>query len=414
MSAGPVEPAGGPPPDLARWQRGAFLAGGVGLVVCAVAALAGWRQEVFRTYLVAFNLCLGVGVGSLVILMLQYLTGGTWGLVLRRPLEAATRTLPLMAVLFVPVALGASDLYPWAVSDPEKTYAHDEPMKRQIEHLRPFLNMGFFVARAAVYFVIWAGLGWLLSTWSRRHDETGDERFEARARAISGPGLVVLAIAVTFASIDWVMSLEPKWYSTIYGAMFGMGQVLSAFSFCVAVLVLLGTAPPLGPVLNRGVLRDLGSLMLAFVMVWAYLSFSQYLLIWSGNLPEEVPWYKSRFDGGWKYVGLALVLFHFALPFVLLLMADVKRNRRALTVVALVVFGMRLVDLSWLILPAFRDDEGHSHPLADYLFSISAPIGLCALAGVGGLWLGTFLWQLRARPLLPLHMPAAEEGEHHG
>jgi hypothetical protein len=394
--------------DVGRWQRGAFSAGGVGLGVCVIAAVAGWRDEFFRAYLVAFNVCAGIAVGCLAILMLQYLTGGNWGIVLRRPLEAGTRTLPLVAVLFVPVALGLPTLYTWA--EPAK-WESNHHLKEQLEHLRPYLNTGFFLARTAGYFVVWVGLAWLLNHWARKHDETNDPRILENAQNLSGPGLVVYVLTVSFASIDWVMSLEPQWYSTIYGAMFGMGQVLGAFAFCVAVLLLLGGSSQLSAAMQKGNLRDLGSLMLAFVMVWAYLSFSQFLLIWSGNLPEEVPWYLARLQDGWVYVALALVLFHFALPFVLLLMADLKRNRKALASVALLVLFMHVVNLFWLIVPAFTRYEGEARRGLGGLH----PLDLAALVGVGGVWLGAFLWQVRSRPLLPVHARlAVEEGSHHG
>jgi hypothetical protein len=397
---------------LERWQRGALLAGGAGLLACAVAAVAGAYVEFFRSYLLAYNLCLGAALGCLAILMLQYLTGGTWGFILRRPLEAGTRTLPLLALLFLPLALavlldlsaghGVSRLYLWADDTAVDADA-------DLRHKYPFLNVPWFLVRAAGYFAVWIALSGALNRWSRRHDEGSDPRLPERFQNLSGPGLVLFAVTVTFASIDWVMSLEPKWYSTIYGAMFGMGQVLSGFTFCVAVLTLLGGLPPLNRVMSGANLRDLGSLMLAFVMVWAYLSFSQYLLIWSGNLPEEVPWYLVRFEGGWKYVGLALVLFHFALPFVLLLMADLKRNRKALAGVALLVLFMRVVDLFWLIVPGFSPRQG----LADHLLSAAVLLDLAAVVGVGGLWLGVFLWQLRTWPLLPVHAPHVEEGPPH-
>jgi hypothetical protein len=397
VSAAPLHP---PEATLDRWQYGSLLAGAVGLAVCALGAVI-WREPFFHTYLVAFNLCLGVAVGCLTLLMLQYVTGGMWGFILRRPLEAGTRTLPLLALLFVPLVFGLPRLYVWAKA--EKDLPEDPHLLKQIDHLKPYLNEPFFLARTAGYFAVWVGLAWLLNYWSRRHDETNDPKLQKRAQALSAPGLVLIAITVTFASIDWVMSLEPQWYSTIFGGMFGMGQVLSGFAFAVAVLLLLGARPPLEGVLEKANLRDLGSLMLAFVMVWAYLAFSQFLLIWSANLPEEVPWYITRLTNGWSFVALALVLLHFVLPFVLLLMADLKRNRAALAGVALLVLAMRVVDLTWLIVPAFRPDE-----VFPYLF-----LELAALVGVGGLWLWVFLRELRRRPLLPLHAPA-EEGSHHG
>ena len=391
--------------QLANWQRGALIAGATGLVVCAVAGLIeSTRVPMFRAWLVAFNFCLGLALGSLVVLMLQYLTGGTWGFILRRPLEAATRTLPLMAVLFLPVALAAwlGYLYIWA--QPDRVRVDED-----LQHKAPYLNVPWFLIRAAVCFAIWNVLQLVLNRWSKKYDETRDPALIEKFQGVSAAGMVLYVVTITIASIDWVMSLEPHWYSTIYGAMFGMGQVLSSFAFAIAVFVLLAHRPPLDAVAAGGNLRDLGSLLLAFVMVWAYLSFDQFLLIWSGNLPEEVPWYLARLQHGWVYVAMALVLFHFALPFVLLLSTDIKRNRRALAFVALLVVGMHVVDLLWLIVPAFG---GHGHGDADQgSVMIAVLLYAAALVGVGGVWLGAYLWQLQRLPLLAVAMP--EGGVNH-
>jgi hypothetical protein len=386
-------------PDLARWQRGALGVGGVGLLVCLAGAFIE-PVAFFRSWLVAFNLVAGVALGALVVLMLQYQTGGTWGFILRRPLEASTRTLPLVAVLFVPLAFGLDQLYAWA--QPARV-EHDP----DLQHKAAYLNVTFFLVRAAVYFVIWNGLMLLLNRWSRRQDTARSPHIAQSCATLSAPGLVLYVLTITFASIDWVMSLEPHWYSTIYGAMFGMGQVLSGFAFSVGVLLLLSGRPPLDRPDVRRAMSDLGSLLLAFVMVWAYLSFCQFLLIWSGNLPEEVPWYIARLEGPWKYVALAILLFQFALPFVVLLSANLKRNPRALAVVALWVVGMRAIELLWLIVPAFAhgDEEHGTSVLGVVLYA-------AALAGVGGLWLGVYLGQLRRWPLLPEYNP--EEAVEHG
>jgi hypothetical protein len=388
---------------LARWQRGALIVGAVGLGVCVVAGLIpDTRVAMFRAWLVAFCFCLGLALGSLVVLMLQYLTGGTWGFILRRPLEAATRTLPLLTVLFLPLLLGLGDLYIWA--QPERVKVDED-----LQHKMPYLNVPWFIVRAACCFAIWNVLQLLLSRWSKQYDETKDPRLIEWRRGVSAAGLMLYVVTITIASIDWVMSLEPHWYSTIYGAMFGMGQVLSGFAFTIAMFLLLAKGTPLEEVALGANLRDLGSLLLAFVMVWAYLSFDQFLLIWSGNLPEEVPWYIARLEHGWVYVSLALVLFHFALPFVLLLSTNIKRNRRALTVVSLLVVGMHVVNLFWLIVPAF----GHGHGSEEHgSVLIAVPLYVAALVGIGGVWLGVYLWQIQRLPLLSVAEP--EGGVAHG
>jgi hypothetical protein len=393
----------------ARWQRFSLAAGVLGLGICLVAALSGYSLAVQQSWLVAFTAFAGVAVGCLGVLMLQYLTGGAWGFILRRPLEAGTRTLPLVALLFVPLlvplflpeSMGVSSIFPWASAEEMKN-------NPTLASKASYLNAPFFLIRALIYFAIWNGLMVLLDRWSREQDRTRDPGLSDRCEGLSGPGLVLLGVTVTFAAIDWMMSLEPEWYSTIYGALVGVGFLLSGFTFAVVVLLLLGANPPLDAVLVKGNLRDLGSLLLAFVMVWAYLAFSQYLLIWSGNLPEEVVWYIRRTADYWQFIALALMLFHFALPFALLLSGNVKRHRRTLLAVALLVLVMRVFDLAWLIVPAFtHTPEGAgTHSLL---------LDLCALIGVGGVWLSVYLWQVRQLPLLPLYVPPTEEvAAHHG
>jgi hypothetical protein len=389
-------------PELARWQRGALLAGAIGLAACAVAGLVpDTRAQFFRSYLLAFNLVLGLALGAMAVVMIQYLTGGVWGYLMRRPLEAATRTMPLVAVLFLPLLLGLYDLYgpPWLGGDLG-------------DRTRYYLNLPFFLARAGVYFVVWLALAWVLNSWSLRMDRTNDPRLALNLQRLGAGGLLLYGATITFASVDWVMSLEAPWSSTIYGGMFGMGQVLSAFAFALAVLTLLGDRPPLAGLMSGLNLRDLGSLLLAFVMVWAYLAFSQYILIYAGNLPEENLWYVRRTTRGWGYIGALLVLLYFALPFALLLSADVKRHRRRLAAIAVLVVAMRVVDLFWLIMPA-RANRELPPPLADRLFSLATLVDVAAVVGVGGVWLGVYLWQLRTWPLLPAHAPELGEGNHH-
>lgn len=384
-------------PQWDRIQRIALRVGGAGLLLSIFWALFS-PVEFFRSYLIAYIFWLGIPLGCLVIVMLQHLTGGTWGIVIRRTLESATRTLPLLVLLFLPLLLGLHGLYRW--TDPDEI-AGDESLR----HKQIYLNIPFFLIRAGVYFLAWLGLAFFLNRWSREQDRGDSPHLSRRFQILSGPGLVIYGLTITFASIDWVMSLEPHWYSTIYGAMFGTGQVLAAFAFTIAVVMLLADKPPLCERLTPALLRDLGSLLLAFVMLWAYLSFSQFLLIWAGNLPEEIPWYLRRLEGGWQVIGVLLILFHFGLPFLLLLSRDIKRNRRTLAAVAGGVLVMRFVDVFWLIEPAFS---------RRYIYWL---LDLVALAGVGGLWLAMFIRQLKQMPLLPLHDPylgdpLAEAGHH--
>src|SRR5262249_452999 len=248
----------------------------------------------------------------------------------------------------------------------------------------------------------WLAVSYSLNRWSEQQDAEPDQSLLRRFQVLSAPGLVLYGLTVTFASVDWAMSLEPHWYSTIYPVVFAVGQVFAALAFAVAMLLLLSSIPPLAGVLQPAHLHDLGNLLLAFVMVWAYVSFSQFLLIWSGNLPEENVWYLRRIQGGWEYVALALAALHFGVPFLLLLSRDVKQDPRSLGVVVGIILAMRFLDVLWWIEPAF-DGGLYFYWLLD----------VAALVGLGGVWLWWFLWQLQKRPLLPLHDPALTEAIHH-
>lgn len=387
-----------PAPTFSRLQTPALVAGVVGLVLCAV----GWffmPDQFFRSYLVAYLFWAGLALGCLAVLMMQYLTGGAWGLIVRRELESATKTLPLMALLFVPLLAGMQSLYVWTHTG---AVAADEHLR----HKHVYLNTEFFVIRWAAYFVVWVAIAYLLNRWSREQDRTADPRLSLRLERLSGPGLFVLSITVTFALIDWVMSLEPDWYSTIYGVTFMAGELLAAFAFIIAVVVLLSRYEPLSSRLLPRHFRDLGNLLLTFVMLWAYCAFSQFLLIWSGNLREEIPWYLRRLQGGWGWVGVSLIVLHFFLPFFLLLQGDIKRRARRLALVAYLVIVMRFVDLLWLVAPVFTRTVSPAHwvDLATHL-----ALSLLALVGTGGVWLWVFIRQLSSNPLLPLNDPYMKE-----
>ena len=382
------------PPEVDQFQRRALMIGGVAVVVCIVGAIFNVDQFL-RSYIVAYVFWLGITLGCLAILMLQHMSGGAWGLVIRRLLESATRTFPLLALLFLPIALGVGSVYPWA-----QPLAIDVPeaLKHALAHKAPFLNVPFFLVRAVFYFAVWNLMSYFLNKWSLEQDRTGHRPLTTKLQSLSGPGLVLYGLTVTFASIDWMMSLEPQWFSTMYGILIMGGQGLSAMAFIIAVVVVLSQYKPLSEVIKPRHLHDLGKLMLAFLMLWAYFGFSQFLIIWSGNLPEEIPWYVRRLQSSWKWLGLALVVLQFALPFVLLLSRDLKRNARRLVIVATVVIVMRLVDLIWLTGPDFYQGAFRIHWM-----DVLMPIGL------GGLWLAYFAYQLKARPLLPIGDPFFEE-----
>ena len=375
------------PGEVGRYQKRALIVGVLFLLLFAVGAFLD-RPQFFRSYLVAYLFWIGITLGCLALLLLQYLTGGAWGLVIRRVLEAATRTLPLMAVLFLPIILGAHQIYPWT--------HHDEMTKTPAltEKARLYLNLPFFAGRGAVYFAIWLLAVYLLNQWSLEQDRTAERRFTKRMRMISGPGLGILVLTVTFASVDWAMSLNPEWFSTIYGLLFVVAWALSALAFVIAILAMLAPREPMSRVVRPNHFQDLGKLMLAFVMLWSYFAFSQFLIVWSGNLPEEIQWYLPRLRGGWGLIALGVVFFHFALPFMLLLSASFKRDARKLLMLAGLILVMRFIDLFWMIVPEFGSEGFHISWM-----DVVAPLG------IGGIWLAMFAWQLNKRPLMPINDP---------
>ncbi|MGD0363584.1 MAG: hypothetical protein ABSC93_22095 [Bryobacteraceae bacterium] len=380
--------------DMRGWRTRSLIAGVVLLLLCIVGGFFN-PDQFYRSYIWCYMFFIGVPLGATAMLMLQYLTGGAWGMVIRRPCEAASRTLPLLLILFIPIVIGIPHLYQWSHAD---IVAHDSVL----QHKQIYLNVPFFLIRAGLYFVGWLLIAHLLYKWSGDLDR-GDTRAAGRLSAISGPGLIFYGFSVTFMSVDWILSINPHWFSTMFGLLFIAGEGLAALAFLICVLVLLSHRAPMSEVLTHRHLHDVGKLLLAFVMVWAYFSFSQLLVIWSGNLPEEIPWYLNRFAGGWQYIGVALVLLHFALPFALLLSRDLKRNFRLLSFVAVGVLVMRFVDLYWMVAPDF-----HKGQFFVSWMDFVMPIGL------GGIWLATFLWQLELRPLMPVGDPHLEEALEHG
>ncbi len=380
------------PPQVDVLERRAFVGGAAGLLASLIGALVSPTQF-FHSYLFAFLFWNGIALGCLSLLMIQHLTGGRWGLAIRRLLEAGTRTVPVLVLLFLPVVLGLKRIYPWAGA------AQSDPtIRHAIDLKQAYLNVPFFLGRAVFYFAVWFLLAQVLNRVSLESDTGMDLRRARLLRSISGGGLLLMGLTITFMSVDWSMSLDPRWFSTIYGMLFMIGQALSALALCIVVISRIGVERPLSAVANADTLHDLGKLMLAFIMVWAYFSFSQFLIIWSGNLPEEIPWYVRRFQGGWRLVGLFLVVFHFAVPFLVLLSRGVKRRAKAVGMVALAILAVRIVDLFWLVRPEFPHAGLDLHWL-----DFTLPIG------IGGVWLGVFARQLKTRPLLPLGEPEVRE-----
>ena len=386
-----------PTDDLVRLRGRSIVAGVIGIVLMAVGWAVYGLEAFLQSYLIGFIFWLGITMGSLALLMVQYLSGGAWGMVTRRIFEASTRTLPLMAVLFLPIAFNLPVLYEWvrpeAAADPG------------IQTKAGYLNSGFFFVRAVLFFAIWGALAFFLNRWSREQDETAPRLpgpRDGRFRVLSGPGLVLYVVTLTFMSVDWIMSLEPHFYSTIFGILILGGQGLSTMAFTIVVLSALVRFRPMSAVVEADHFHDLGKLLLAFVMLWAYFNASQLIIIWSGNLPEEIPWYLERLYGPWEWVAWVVFLGHFVLPFGLLLSRDLKRRPHLLARLAVFVLVMRVVDLIWTIGPVFRH-ESTIHWL-----------DFATVVGLGGLWAALFFTNLAGRALLPAHDPYFEEAIAHG
>ena len=384
------------PESVDRFGQRALIVGLIGVVICLVGAIK-WPQQFYPAYLLAFMFVLGLSLGSLGLLMMQHLTGGDWGIVIRRPLESATRALVVVAVLFIPILFGMKYLYSaWLNAPPSGEGALS---KFQQGYLTP----GGFRMRAFIYFAIWGILVFLFNRWSREQDANHDDlAVRRRMKMVAGPGIILYVFVMTFAAIDWVMSLSPHWASTIYGFLFVAGQLISSMSLMIAVVVLLARAGPFTGILQSRHIHDLGKLLLAFVMLWAYFDFSQLLIIWSGNQPEEISFYRTRLYSEWGVVAVIVVIFHFFVPFFLLLSRDLKRNTRLLPWVAVWLIFMRLVDLFWMTRPEFTARAWPG------VWDLAAPLA------AGGLWFFVFAGQLKQLPLLPLGDPnLAEAIAHH-
>ena len=377
------------PPVAETIQTRSMFIGLVGTVAAVAGAFATSQPENFYSaYLTVFIFWLGLSLGCMAILMMYHLVGGAWGTVIRRILEAGMMTLPLMAVLFIPILLNLPKIYPWA--RPEELAK--DPKLADIAH--SYLNFNGTMTRAALYFVLWIGMAFLLNRWSTAQDSVeAKDKSTLRFRALSAPGLVIYSLTISFAIIDWVMSLQARWISTIYGLIFVAGEALVAFCFVVVIEHILGKRKPMSGYLKPTEVHDHGKFMLAFVMVWAYFNFSQWLIMWAGNLPEEITWFLRRINNGWGIVAVYLAAFHFAIPFLMLLSRQWKRQTNTLVWIACWLIIMRLVDIWWHIEPA-------SHPSIHVSWML-----LAILAGMGGLWMAYFFRNLRSRPLLAVYAP---------
>jgi hypothetical protein len=386
------------PPVIKLIGRRSLILGVVASIIAIALAFAN-PTVFFRGYLVSFMDWLGICLGSMVILMVRHLTGGGWGMVIRRVLGAAMRTVPLMFLFFIPIAwLGVPRLYPWAM--PFESI-QNPTIREHLEHNRfvmsGYLHWSGFIWRAILYFAIWNLLSYLLTRWSKEQDQPPVRDNSIRFKVVSGPGIILYAFTISFAAIDWVMSLDPSWISTIYGLLFIAGELIAAMCFAVVIERILFKYKPMSQLLRPDFVHDHGKFMLTFVMVWAYFSFSQWLIIWSGNLPEEITWYIRRLHGGWGFVGLFLVVFQFFVPFFLLLSRPFKRDITRLVWLATWLIVVRYVDLFWMIEPNFS--QTFQITWADLVIPFA----------MGGLWLAYFCHNLSSMPLLPAYDEYAKQ-----
>jgi hypothetical protein len=384
-------------PHINRIQQTGLTVGIGGIILAVMGAFMVGPQIFYQAYLIGFIYWVQVALGCIGLLMLHNLTGGGWGFAIKRLLEAGAMTVPFMALLFIPIYFGLDYLYLWT----DTPYVAENPL---LSHKTPYLNEGFFWSRAIFYFLVWSILAFLLNRWSAKQDKTADPNLTNRLKMLSGPGLVIFVLTCTFASIDWMMSLEPKWFSSIYGAIFIVSQGVSVFALMIILAQRFAKQDSsLAQVANTDKLNDIGNLTLAFVVLWAYMSFAQFLIIWSGNLPEEIEWYFHRLMHGWEWVALVMVLFHFAIPFLLLMVRKLKRTGTALTTIAGILLFARLVELVWQIAPSFHTKALYLH----WLYFV-APLA------IGGFWFAAFAWQLkRQTSLVPLHDPRLKETVSH-
>lgn len=378
---------------IARLRTPGLIVGGIAAAVCAIAAFVA-PDYFFPAYLVAFLFWWGLSLGCLALAMLTHLTGGGWGRSIRRVLEGGYSTLPLMALAFVPLLFGLHHLYEWAQPD---HVAHDA----MLQHKAPYLNIPGFIYRAIGYFVVWIGLGAWVSWLSSGYDPEDEAQRRRYLALLAGPGLIIWVLTVTFASIDWAMSLEPHWFSSMFPVIFLAGQGISALSFAIIVTITFREYRPIAEVATGPRLHDLGNLLLAFVMFWTYVSFAQYLIIWSGNLPEEAPWYLKRSSNGWEFVALLMIVLNFLTPFLLLLMRQTKRNLQRFISVAILLLAMRVIDLYWTVVPTFSPGRLWLNGLM-----------LITPLAIGGFWVALFAWRLPGRTALPVVDKIPHEEEH--
>jgi len=399
------------PAFVEGWRTRALTIGVIFSAVAAGLALEDHSVDhLLRAWLLGMMLTFGFAVGGLALLMVQYVTGGKWGLLLRRPLEAMSRTLPLVFAYWVVIALSLKRLYLWAavsdVSAALQSGSITEMQAHAIDFKRPMLNAGAFILTSLVCFSIWAFYTWRLNALGLERDAaptTSTPVWIKRLENISGPGILIYTLTMTAAVIYWVMSLDPTWYSSVYGLLFLVGQAYGVLAFSIIVVVSLSKAEPYKTILRQTEQHDLGKFTFAFVMLNIYLAFSQFLIIWSGNLPDEIPWYLDRIRGHWGVIATLDFLFHWLIPFTLLLSRDLKRNKKRLVRVCQWMVFARAFDLFWLIEPNFKDAARNLHISWGIFEYAAVPVAMVAF------WVAFFCIQLKTRPLVQTNDPHVAE-----
>jgi hypothetical protein len=393
------------------WQTRALVVGVIFSVLAAgLAAASHSIDHVLRAWLLGLMVTFSFAVGGLALLMVQYCSGGKWGLLVRRPLEAMSRTLPLVFVYWLVVAFSLKKLYLWAavddVSAALKSGWINEVQAHAIQFKRPMLNPGAFIGVSLLCFAIWGFYTWRLNALGLKRDADAPDTtpyWIKKLENISGPGIVVYAITMSAAAIYWVMSLDPTWYSSVYGLMFLVGQGYAVLALSIIVVISLSRGEPFRTILRQTEQHDLGKLAFAFVMLNIYLAFGQFLIIWSGNLPEEIPWYLDRIEGGWGVIITLDFVFHWLIPFTLLLSRDLKRNRKRLVLVCQWMVFARAFDMFWLIEPNFKDAARNLHFSWGILEYVAVPVAMVAF------WVAFFCTRLKTRPMVQTNDPHLEE-----
>src|SRR5271156_3632988 len=398
------------------------------LIVCAVATLISllafpWshegRNHILRAYLLGYMICFSFAGGGLAMLMLQYVSGGKWGLLLRRPLEAMTRTIWLVGVMFVPIIFLWKHLYQWAAFPTEGAVAvalsnHWVSLEQAmtLNAKRAMLNpTAAFFQTVLIFAILWT-FAFLLNKWSLERDadpargtEPSFDRWRIKFENLSGIGIVIYSILLTDGAIVWIKSLDVTWYSSIWGLQFLVGQGYAVLALGILTVILLSRSEPMKTMLRKTEQHDLGKLAFAFVMLNIYLCFAEFLIIWSGNVPDEIPWYLNRIHGGWWYVCSADFICHWLIPFVLLLSRDLKRNKQKMIWLTCFMIFARCLDMFWLIEPNFADAAGNLHLAGNIgmLAYITVPVTVIAV------WAAYYMTQLMARPLVVTNDPHLEE-----